>query len=310
MNPSLVPFEKLLVRAGERHNCKDSEVTEFVERTKCIAARELFDHHAEYHGLCFKSITNTEKVQRAKKCYSDSIETGEPSICRRKAGRPSLVAKNREHNESLTTRSKTQPFDKSACVICQKPGGELHEVTFDSTWENMLSVSKKLEDKSFFCRLNSISHAEDAVANDVLYHHICWNSAKRQAEPNSYPIDNAIKTTSDIELLSLIESFFNHDAKSKVLDMNNVNSIYRKVLLENGELQKASLDKKKHLQTLIIKNVSDTVFIKSKNRNKPEQIITSLTQSEVISDICDSTTTNNDIKSLLKTAKKIREEIL
>ena len=144
----------------------------------------------------------------------------------------------------------------------------------------------------------------------MMYHHICWNSAKRQAEPKSYPIDNAIKTTSDIELLSLIESFFNHDAKSKVLDMNNVNSIYRKVLLENGELQKASLDKKKHLQTLIIKNVSDTVFIKSKNRNKPEQIITSLTQSEVISDICDSTTTNNDIKSLLKIAKKIREEIL
>ena len=70
------------------------------------------------------------------------------------------------------------------------------------------------------------------------------------------------------------------------------------------------LDKKKYLKTLITENVSDIVFIKSKNRNKPEQIMTSSTQSEVISDICDSTTTNNDIKSMLKLAKKIREEIL
>ena len=114
--------------------------------------------------------------------------------------RPPLVAKTREQNVSLTTKSKTQPFNKSACVICQKPGAKLHEVMFDSTGENMLSVSKKLEDKSFFHRLNSISHAEDAVANDALFHHLCWNSAKCQAEPNSNLIDNAIKTTSDIEL--------------------------------------------------------------------------------------------------------------
>ena len=111
---------------------------------------------------------------------------------------------------------------------------------FDSTGENLFSVSKKLEDKSFFRCFNSIIHAEDAIANDVLYHHLCWNSAKRQAEPKSYPIDNAIKTTSDIELLNFIESFFNHDPKNKVLDMNNVNSIYLKILLDNGEeLQKA-----------------------------------------------------------------------
>ena len=147
---------------------------------------------------------------------------------------------------------------------------------FDSAGENMVSVSKKLEGKSFFRRLNSISHTEDAVANNVLHHHLCWNSAKRQAEPKSYPIDNAIKTTSDIELLNFIESFFNHDSKNKVLNMNNVNSIYRKIYLENGEeLQKASLDNKKHLKTLITENVSDIVFIKSKNRNKPGQIMTS-----------------------------------
>ena len=49
------------------------------------------------------------------------------------------------------------------------------------------------------------------------------------------------------------------------------------------------------------------MFIKSKNRIKPEEIMTSSTQSEVISDICDSITTNNDIKSMLKLAKKISQ---
>ena len=110
----------------------------------------MFYQHAQYHGSCYKSITNIEKVQRAKKRYSDSIETGEPFITKRKAGRLSLVAKNCEHNESLTTRSKTQFFDKSACAIRQKPGGKLHEIMFDSAGKNMLSVSKKLEDKCFF----------------------------------------------------------------------------------------------------------------------------------------------------------------
>ena len=67
LNPSLDAFEKLLVRAGERHNYKGSEVTEFVELKKSVTARESFDKHAHYHGSCYKSITNIEKVQRAKK---------------------------------------------------------------------------------------------------------------------------------------------------------------------------------------------------------------------------------------------------
>ena len=67
LNPSLDAFEKLLVIAGERHNHKGSEATEFVELKKRVTARELFDQHAHYHGSCYKSITNIEKVQRAKK---------------------------------------------------------------------------------------------------------------------------------------------------------------------------------------------------------------------------------------------------
>ena len=133
MNPLLDAFENLLVRVGERHNYKDSEVTEFVERTKSVTARELFDQHAQYHGSCYKSITNIEKVQRAKKHCSDSIETGELSISKRKAERLSLVAKI--VNIMRVSQQDQKPFDKSAYVVCQKPGGKLHEVMFDSTGE-------------------------------------------------------------------------------------------------------------------------------------------------------------------------------
>ena len=77
-----------------------------------------------------------------------------------------MVATTPEHNESLTTTLKTQPFYKSARLICQKPGGNLHEVMFDSTGKNMFPVSKNLEEKSCFCRLNSISHVEDVVTNE------------------------------------------------------------------------------------------------------------------------------------------------
>ena len=54
--------------------------------------------------------------------------------------------------------------------------------------------------------------------------------------------------------------------------MNNVNSTYHKILLENGEkLQKALLDKKKHLKTLITENVSVLCLSKVKtaiNQNR------------------------------------------
>ena len=34
----------------------------------------------------------------------------------------------------------------------------------------MLSVAQNLSDKTFFIRLNTITHTDDAITNDVLYH--------------------------------------------------------------------------------------------------------------------------------------------
>ena len=38
----------------------------------------------------------------------------------------------------------------------------------------MFEVAKKIDDKSFFIRLNTLCNAADAVANDVQYHQRCW----------------------------------------------------------------------------------------------------------------------------------------
>ena len=55
----------------------------------------------------------------------------------------------------------------------------------EDTGKHMLVVSENLSDKSFFRRLNSIPKADDAVANDVVYHDTCWIKAKREAAQNS-----------------------------------------------------------------------------------------------------------------------------
>ena len=38
----------------------------------------------------------------------------------------------------------------------------------------MLSVAQKLSNKGFYRCLNVISVANDAPANDVMYHNTCW----------------------------------------------------------------------------------------------------------------------------------------
>ena len=70
----------------------------------------------------------------------------------------------------------------------------------------MLSVAQKLSDKTFFIRLNTITHADDAITNDVLYHKLCWAKAKILAEPKPKPVENYVKTVADIELLNITET--------------------------------------------------------------------------------------------------------
>ena len=108
----------------------------------------------------------------------------------------------------------------------------------------MLSVSENLLDKSFFRRLNSIPKVDDAVANEVVYHDTCWV----EDAPKKVAIENFVKTLSDIELLNLIELRFSTKPQ-EMITMNEINEIYRSILLENGtRKEELSVNYKKHLK--------------------------------------------------------------
>ena len=136
--------------------------------------------------------------------------------------------------ETLTTRSTSSFFDKALCIICQCPGGVLNRVEFKATGHDMFDVSSKLSDKTFFHRLNSISIAVDAVANDVIYHNLCWAKAKKKAVPKEKPAENYTKTLSNVEILNHIEKSL-VDNSIEFLDMNKLNEVYKKMFAENGE---------------------------------------------------------------------------
>ena len=93
----------------------------------------------------------------------------------------------------------------------------------------MLQVPKILTDKSFFRRLNTITSAEDVVANDVLHHNQCWVIAKRKAKPKSSRPEIHVNTLSKTELINLFENYLQCDA-DPVLDMNKDMNIS----IENG----------------------------------------------------------------------------
>ena len=110
-------------------------------------------------------------------------------------------------------------------------------IEYEKTGVHMLSVSEKLPDKSFFRRLNSIPKADDAVPNEVVYHDTCWVKAKREAAPKNVAIENFVKTLSDAELLNLIKLKFSTKLQ-EMITMNEINEIYRSIVLENGTRKK------------------------------------------------------------------------
>ena len=203
--PTESSFEKLLEKTGERHRYRDQAVANFAERTADVSPATLTENHTTYHGVCYN--TNKNKIDRARNRYHQAVETGDMSVAKQKTGRPSLN-NALEVCEGLTTRSSGLPYMKDICIICQKQGGKLHWVEFKTTGQNMLQVSKMLTDISFFRRLNTITSAEAAVANDVLYHNQSWVIAKKKAKPKSSKPEDHVHTLSETELINFVDDKF------------------------------------------------------------------------------------------------------
>ena len=129
----------------------DNSVMDFVECTRDHNPEDLLAKNASYRKGCYADITNSTKIDRAKKRYRDSIESSQPSVVKQKSGRLSSSTTQVEKDEPLTTRSKVEVFDRKLCIICQTTGARnLTRVEFKETRIHMLKVSEKLVDKYFF----------------------------------------------------------------------------------------------------------------------------------------------------------------
>ena len=102
--PSEESFQKLLECATERAKYRNGTVVELVERTKDTLSSVLATN-SSYHKSCYAAITNISKLERARKRYRDSIDSGEASLIKRKAGRPRLQVPGQQE-EPLMTQSR------------------------------------------------------------------------------------------------------------------------------------------------------------------------------------------------------------
>ena len=67
------------------------------------------------------------------------------------------------------------------CIICQIENKNiLHCIQTLQMGDKMLFVAQKPSNKGFYRRLDVISAAKDAPANDIMYHNTCWVMLKEK----------------------------------------------------------------------------------------------------------------------------------
>ena len=182
--PELKSVDNVIEVVKERIIYKDTSVTNISKRIKDLNAEQLIRLKVKYHRECYSSVTNKTLLRRAKERYDKAIQSKNAEQITPKRGRPIkriLEDQSPEISQKLL-RSGNYKYDKRLCIICQKDNGKLHKVSYLATGEKMVLIAGKLEDKSFLLRLNTIPNCNDAVANDVQYHQICWVYAQREAE--------------------------------------------------------------------------------------------------------------------------------
>ena len=121
----------------------------------------------------------------------------------------------------------------------------------------MLEVSKILQDKGFFRRLNEITKAEDGVSNDAVYSNRCWANARSKVRLQQERDDSISHTLSENEVINFFQTQLK-ESDQPHLNINIVNEIYKEMLLENGEqCENIARDYKKKLKDLLLKFISE-----------------------------------------------------
>ena len=222
----------LIDRCKKRRYYKGSKVTEFTDRIENISVVDIITQNGFYHRECYKTFSNLNEVKRTEKRFNslNNDKQSAQTMLDRKVGRPSFKQGNQlEYEEQpMLRRSQSEPYNKKLCIICQIENKNiLHCVQTLQMGYKMLSVAQKVSNKGFYRRLNTISAANDAPVNDVMYHNSCWVNAKRDADKTyeTFSEKYYINVLSDVEIVHFVEKEM-ADPSGKVLDMNIINEIY------------------------------------------------------------------------------------
>ena len=165
-----------------------------------------------------------------------------------------------------------------------------------------------MEVKGFFKRLNHILSVGDGVANDIVYHNNCWARVRSKVRPRKEKNDSIAHTLSEMEIINFVQTQIN-DREQFCLDINMVDCMFKEILLENGEAN-AGQDYKKKLKELVLEAIPEAVFVKQKQKNKPEQIISEGTQSNAVSSLNDEKMVGGAFQMMSEIAKCLRNEVL
>ena len=135
----------------ERHKYRDTVLAEFVQRTVNETVSIISEKKGSYHRNCCKEFSNRSKLERVIDRFQKAVQHKKPLLSQNKTGRPSLGTISSPVNESdtlRTLRSSSGIFNKTMCIICQKPRGNLNEVQYKATGKTMLSIAKKHDNDS------------------------------------------------------------------------------------------------------------------------------------------------------------------
>ena len=102
-----------------------------------------------------------------------------------------------------------------------------------------------------------------------------WALIKQKAFNKREKIEDYSIILADIEIIRFIESKFEEN-KNNALDMSKLNELYKNILNENGKkYEDISKNYKKHLTNIIHENIEEVVFVRPKQKNKADQLISS-----------------------------------
>jgi hypothetical protein len=205
------------------------------------------------------------------------------------------------------------------CVICQETKADkLHDVSTENMGAQLKDIGQETDNEHLKIRLSNVVGSSDlltAVAEDMKYHLLCLTRAKRDIRLKAKKIIKKhvrfSQLVSDLEILDMVEAEIDDPAISYVLNMNDIEEAYIRLLKDNGFNLTNSSKFKPYLKQLILDNIPDVHFTRPLDKTKPEQVLSTKLKETLLGGALatDINDLEEDVKVLLKAAKVLRRDI-